>query len=264
MGATIKSIGKSLALSIPFTREKYLQREFLRSAPSCKGIYGSFAEAMADLPGGKLSGYNHRAVPEFYKTRARIDELNPGDYPILFWLSRLLPDALLVFELGGSIGLGYYSYRKYLLFPPQLRWIICEVPEAVRAGEEIARERNETQLAFTDQRQADGDPDIYATFGALHYIEEPFAEIIASLRARPRHILVNRVPLSEKTAFITLQNNGSWFSPYKVDNLSDFIGSIKSLGYELVDQWDMDRGVSFLFGPGNTVPRYYGMYFRLK
>ena len=160
--------------------------------------------------------------------------------------------------------MGYYSYRKYLPFPPQLRWIICDTPETIQAGQKIARERNEGHLAFTDQRQVVEEPDIYATFGTLQYIEEPFAKIIGNLRAKPPHLLVNRVPFCEGDPFITLQNNGSWFSPYKVDNRLDFIKSISSLDYELVDQWEVNRPNPFLLPPEHVIPNYHGMYFRLK
>jgi putative methyltransferase (TIGR04325 family) len=156
------------------------------------------------------------------------------------------------------------SYRRYISFPEDLQWIICELPEAVRAGQEIARERNEGRLGFTDQRQVAGDPDVYATFGALQYIEEPFDRIIAKLRVRPAHLLLNRVPLTAGDAFITLQNNGLWFSPYKVDNKFELIKSVEALGYELRDKWEMSRPNSFLLHLGDSVPTYNGMYFRLK
>jgi putative methyltransferase (TIGR04325 family) len=262
MSSTIKSITKSLVLSFPYARERYFQKEFYKRSPSCKGVYKSFEEAATDAPGNKLSGYDHRVISEFY--RSHVDDLNSSDYPILFWLSRLLPEARFVFELGGSVGVGYYAYRRYVPFPANLRWIICEVPEAVRVGQEIAQERNETQLAFTDKRQLDGEPDIYATFGALQYIEDPFAEIIAGLRLKPAHLLINRVPLTDGDSFITLQNNGCWFSPYKVDHRSAFVESIEALGYELVDKWEMNRPNTFLVQFDNKSPTYHGMYFRLK
>jgi len=261
-GTTIKSISKSLVLSIPYAREKYYQREFYKRSPSCKGIYKSFKQAAVNSPSDKLVGYDHRVISEFY--REHIDEMNPADYPVLFWLSRLLPESQLVFELGGSVGVGYYGFRRYLPFPPQLRWVICEVPDAVRVGREIAQERGESRLAFTDQRQVDDDPDIYVSFGALQYIEDSFAQIIGELRAKPAHILLNRVPLSERDPFITLQNSGCWFSPYKVDNKSQFIRSIEALGYELVDKWEMTRPNIFLEQQEDGVPKYHGMYFRLK
>jgi putative methyltransferase (TIGR04325 family) len=258
----LKDVGKSLVLNIPSLRERYFQREFLNRAPCCKGSYPSFAGALAAAPAEKLSGYNHRSIAEFYKKS--LGNFNPGDYPVLFWLARILPAAQLVFELGGSIGSGYYAYRRFLPFPPELRWIICDVPETVRLGKEIARERNENQLAFTDRREAAGNPDIYATFGTLQYIEEPFAQIIGQLNAKPPHLLINRVPFCEGPAFITLQNNGSWFSPYQVQNKSDFIQSITALGYELVDQWKVNRLDSFLLPLGQPMPSYHGIYFRLK
>jgi len=262
MSGTIKSITKSLVLSFPYAREKYFQNEFSKRSPSCKGLYKSFAEAAADAPGDKLSGYDHRVISEFYKTR--IDELNPSDYPVLFWLSQLLPKARVVFELGGSVGIGYYAYRRFVPFPENLQWIICELPEAVRFGQEIALERNEKGLIFTDQRQVASYLDIYATFGALQYIEEPFDRIISDLFVKPAHILINRVPLTSGDAFITLQNNGLWFSPYKVDNRAEFVKSIEALDFELIDQWEMTRPNNFLFHFGDAPPNYHGMYFRLR
>ena len=260
--STIKSITKSLVLSIPYAREKYFQKQFEKRSPSCHGLYRSFEEAAVHSPVDKLAGYDHRVIAEF--CRQNLDTLNPADYPVLFWLSQILPKTRFVFELGGGAGGGYYSYRRYLAFPPQLQWVICEVPETARVGQEIALERQQPQLTFTDQREVANGPDLYATFGTLQYIEEPFAEIIGNLRRKPPHILINRVPLSEVDGFVTLQNNGCWFSPYKVDNKIQFFKSIEMLGYEVVDQWEMTRPNNFLSPPGDKVPSYHGAYFRLK
>jgi putative methyltransferase (TIGR04325 family) len=255
-------LGKKIVLSVPYTREKYLQNLFLTRPPVCKGDYRSFAGAAAGAPAGKLAGYDHRSVVDLH--RPFVDEFNSGDYPVLFWLLRLLPSVRRIFELGGSIGRGYYAYRAYLPFPPELRWTICETPETAQVGEDIARERKDAQLAFTSDRQPVEAPELYATFGTLQYIEQSFAEIIGSLRARPPHLLINRVPLGEGYSFVTLQNNGSWFSPYKVEDKVALIQGIGALGYELVDQWKVARENQFLTLPGPGVPLYYGMYFRLK
>jgi putative methyltransferase (TIGR04325 family) len=262
MSSAIKSITKSLVLSIPYAREKYFEREFSKRSPSCKGVYDTFAAAALDSPSNKLAGYDHRVISEFYK--GRLDELNKSDYPVLYWLGRLLPETKYVFELGGSVGMGYYAYRRYIPFPDDVRWTICELPEAVQVGTEIALDRNDTSLSFTTERQTAEDPDLYATFGALQYIEEPFAQIISELRKKPPHILINRVPLIDGKRFITLQNNGLWFSPYKVDNRAEFIQGLEDLGYELVDKWEMNRPNSFLLALGDSVPTYNGMYFRLN
>jgi putative methyltransferase (TIGR04325 family) len=263
MESLLKSIAKTAALGVPLTREKMLQREFIRITPSCLGVFSSFAAAQAAAPAAELPGYDHVAIAEVY--RKRMDRFTPVDYPILFWLDRLLPQTRVIFELGGSVGRAFYPYSRYLNFSPDLRWIVCDLPAMVRVGAEIARERNARQLSFTTERETGENPDIYATFGTLQYIEEPFAEIIAKLRARPPHLLINRVPMTEGAAFITLQNNGSWFSPYKVDNRPAFIASLVDLGYELVDEWKMDSPNVFLpQDSGEPKPPYCGMYVRLK
>jgi putative methyltransferase (TIGR04325 family) len=263
MESLFKSLAKTAALNVSLTRKKILQREFLRITPSCLGVYPSFAAAQAAAPAAELPGYDHVAIAEIY--RKRMDRFTPVDYPVLFWLDRLLPQTHVIFELGGSVGRAFYPYSRYLDFPSDLRWIVCDLPAMVRMGAEIARERNAHQLAFTTERETGENPDIYATFGTLQYIEEPFAAIIARLRARPPYILINRVPMTEGAAFITLQNNGSWFAPYKVDNRPAFIASMIELGYELVDEWKMDSPNVFLpEDSGEPKPPYCGMYLRRK
>jgi putative methyltransferase (TIGR04325 family) len=263
MDPILKPLLKTAALNLPFARDKVLWRDFLRTTPSCLGVFPSFAAAKAAAPAAELPGYDDLSIAEVYQKR--MDQFKAADYPVLFWMDKLLPQTRVIFELGGSVGRAFYPYSRYLDFAPGLRWIVCDLSSMVKLGIEIARERNVSQLTFTTERETEQNPDIYATFGTLQYIEEPFATIIAALRARPPHILVNRVPMTEGPGFITLQNNGSWFSPYKIDNRSVFIASIVELGYELGDEWEMDRPNIFLSQKRDEPkPAYCGMYFRLK
>ncbi len=262
MKAALKNLAREAVLRVPFARERYFQREFLKRSPSCMGAYSSFEEAGAHAPPAKLFGYNHPSIPEFYK--ASVDELNPGDYPVLFWLLRLLAETRYVFELGGSVGKGFYAYARYLPFPADLRWVICETPETVKLGREVAAGRKETRLNFTDDRANAGEPDVYATFGTLQYIEEPLASILGKLARRPPHVLVGRVPFVEKGSYVTLQNNGGWFSPYAIQNRPEFVASMEKLGYEVADKWETFHPNSFLLAPEVPVPRYHGIYFRLR
>lgn len=243
----------------PVLREKYFEWQFLRRGQTFKGIYRSFAEATAASPARKLIGYNHK---ETVVGEDELEHLNQADYPILFWLAPLLSGAGAVFDLGGNLGLAYFAYRKYLTFPPHLRWIVCEVPATVAVGEELARKRGESKLVFTEHREAANEANIYFSGGALQYIEEPFAEILAKLERRPSHVLINRVPLCEEAAFITLQNNGAWTVPYKAANRGDFIAGVEALGYELVDSWRVARSLKVLMS--SRTADYYGMYFRLR
>ena len=158
----------------------------------------------------------------------------------------------------------FYAYRKYLSYPPRLHWTVCEVSETAVAGRALAKQKGENQLAFTDRREEAEGVDLYFSAGALQYIEEPLADILRQLKAPPRHLLVQRVPLTEGRAFITLQNNGAWIVPYRVSNAQEFVSSILALGYELVDHWRIPRSLDVIGDPGHRVENYRGMYFRRK
>jgi putative methyltransferase (TIGR04325 family) len=256
-----KILAREIVLRTPYLRGRYLEWEFRRREQSFRGIYPSFEAAALASPTGKLVGYDHEEVVEL--DEEYLKKLNQADYPVLFWLAPLLPQAQAVFELGGNIGVAFYVYRHYLAYPDHLRWIVCEVSATVAAGQELARKKGEHQLSFTVQREAAEQADVYFTSGALQYIEEPFSDILGRLQSRPRHVLINRVPLCGGASFITLQNNGAWVVPYKVVNEAEFIQSIVALGYELVDHWRIHRSLKVLTSPEHKVDNYQGMYFRL-
>ncbi|MFP3339777.1 hypothetical protein R0J91_17495, partial [Micrococcus sp. SIMBA_131] len=56
------------------------------------------------------------------------------DYPLLFWLSRLIKPSDQILELGGSIGQGFYSFENYFPYPDGIGWTIAELQAAVEAG----------------------------------------------------------------------------------------------------------------------------------
>ena len=257
-----KAAAREIALHTPLARSRYLEWEFLRRKQTFKGIYSSFAAAMAAAPQGRLHGYNHQEVAHAHGEGT--DQLNQADYPVLFWLERLLPATGRVFDLGGNLGVAFYAYRKYLNFPDSLRWTVCEVSATVAAGARLAQQKGASQLAFTNRREEAEGAGIYFSAGALQYIEEPFAEIISGLSAPPPHLLLQRVPLSEGLTFITLQNNGEWVVPYRVMNEQEFTSSMIALGYDLIDHWKIPRSLEVIGSPAHRVESYRGMYYRRR
>jgi putative methyltransferase (TIGR04325 family) len=261
MSSLAKTLIREVALRTPYVNDRFLEWEFRRREQSFRGIYESFTEAALASPTGPLVGYNHKEIA--LVAEHQLDSLHQGDYPILFWLAPIIENAKRFFDLGGNIGIAYYVYRHYLTYPDALRWTVCDVPATVEAGRNLAAEKGESQLHFTTERaEADGS-DIYFSAGALQYIEEPFADIIARLPRRPSHILLNRVPLWDGERFITLQNNGAWTVPYKIDNREQFAQSLIALGYDLIDHWRTSRTLQVLTSPEHLVENYHGMYFRL-
>ena len=77
--------------------------------------------------------------------------LSAHDYPPLFWLNRFLLDERLaaIGDFGGSVGVSFYAFKKYIAFPREMLWTVCELPDAVKAGTEIAHEKAENQIEFT-------------------------------------------------------------------------------------------------------------------
>jgi putative methyltransferase (TIGR04325 family) len=262
MSSLFKTVAREVILRTPVLRENYLDHEFARHPQSFRGVYVSFADALEHAPAGKRAGYDHEENATDYEPT--LNRLNKADYPVLLWLSKILPEAKAVFDLGGNLGVAYYAYCHYLHFPAELHWMVCEVSATVKAGRALAKRAGKKQLTFTGDRAAMPEADIFFTAGALQYIEESLADILAARSSRPRHVIVQRVPLQRGEPFITLQNNGAWVVPYKVDNEDVFIESLVALGYELVDRWNTPRQLQVLDHPFDHVATYQGMYFRLR
>src|SRR6185437_9800293 len=130
-------------------RDLYTYRYFRdpRKAPRYRGVFPSYRAAEAALPENRPQGFDLESVPEYFIQCDFV--LNPADYPILFWLSQLIKPGMKVFDLGGGIGQCYYCYKRYLTFPPDLRWTVCDVESFVQRGAEVARARSAAELSFT-------------------------------------------------------------------------------------------------------------------
>lgn len=235
-------------------------RRFERWPGSYRGIFDSFAEARASAPNDKL-GFDHAEAANLYDSR--IGKAFPSDYPVLFWLGRLLPELSSVFDWGGHIGVSYYSYSKYLDFPQHLRWCVGDVPKIIKAGAEVARTRGASALSFTsDIADADGFDFLLAN-GSLQYVEKPFSDSLRELQRAPRHVVINKVPLYDGPAFVTLENTVHSYNAYRVGNRAALIESILSQGYTLVDEWRTpDVTCHIPLHRDRSIEAYSGFYFR--
>jgi len=240
-----------------------------RQTDTFSGCYATFDEARAAAPPDRL-GYDHEAMTSLAPTdpddfpRA----MDPNDYAVMFWLRDILPDARRVFDLGGYVGSAYYAYRNYLAYPAGLEWTVCDVPAVVRAGQALADRAGAAGLRFTVDRDAADGADILLAAGCLQYLEEgSLHRLIASLRTRPRHVLVQRAALHPARSFVTLQvmtpPGGRFFCPYTVAARPRFIDDMRALGYDLADSWSKPRSLVVPLHPECTVPAYSGLYFRL-
>jgi putative methyltransferase (TIGR04325 family) len=188
--------------------------------------------------------------------------LSAHDYPMLFWLSHLVCEDARVVDLGGSVGVSYYAYKAVRPFPPTLHWRVCELGEVVPLGQRIARERGETALSFTTDLSAIDGASILFAAGVLQYVRSTLAELLDAVSTPPRHVLINRLPLTtQRGSFVTLQNGGAGIQSYRVDNEGEFLQELQRSGYRVVDRWRcLENATEIPFHPELTLDHFSGFY----
>ena len=242
-------------------RKQRYERSFAISTNTFRGIFETFDEAIASAPNTKAKGFD---VPEFegyYDDRR--NALFLYDYPILFWLNRLLHKNFKIFDIGGNTGVHYVGYKSYLDAWQSIYWEICEVPVVVAAGRKFAKKEGyEDRLSFTSNLHDASGADVLLSLGTLQYIEEPsLADLLSSLTSPPKHILLGKFPLYDGKSYVTLQNGGVNFVAQKVFNRNNFLNEMRGLGYKVVDEWqDNSRSCNVPFHPENSVPVFTGLY----
>ena len=227
-----------------------------------RGVFDNFEQAIVSAPKTKKIGYDNPEAAGMY--RNRLHRVFPSDYPMLFWLSYLFKENSFVFDLGGHVGISYYAYKQYIEYPENLNWLIYDVPEVIKAGVAIAQQENSKGLNFTTNfTDADG-ADILLASGSLQYIETPLSKSLPELTKKPKHILINMLPLYDGEKFVTLQSIGTVFCPYNIFNKTQFVDSICSVGYSLIDSWEnVEKSCTIAFNPERSLDTYTGLYFRL-
>jgi putative methyltransferase (TIGR04325 family) len=227
------------------------------------GVFGSFSEARDALP--KSKEHNQRALTAEY-VNVRRHRVFSYDYPVIYWLSVAFRHGTAsVFDIGGSVGVHYHAYKKLLVYPPSLTWQVCDLPEIVQVGRELAARNSETQLTFTDTLDpASVQADIWITAGAIHYIENARPNsLLAACKKRPTHFILNKLPLYGGDDFVSAQNIGkNSFAPQYVYNRKRFLTDIESVGYHLVDSWEVPECSFYLPGhPEKSFRKFSGLYF---
>lgn len=242
---------------------------FPRSIGACRGVYASRQEAAAKAPRGIPFGYSQATIvdhpnPAQLTSTRIVGAFNKKDYPVLVWLAKAFENSSNLFDLGGNVGLEYYAYRRFVRYPPDLRWLVCELPELCQVGRQLANKRGVKDLAFTEDLVEAEGCDILLSCGALQYLPKSLAAILESLIHKPRHVIIQRTPLCEGPTYYTMQNIGYALCPYRIQSRLEFMESIKALGYHEVDYWKDSRECHIPFHPSRTVRGYSGAYFTLR
>lgn len=231
---------------------------------TCRGVFDSYEAAAAAAPASRPLGYDHDDAAGMYHDR--IGQIYSSDYPMMFWLQRALDlGARRVFDLGGHIGLSYYSYATRMVLPQDLSWQVCDVPAVVDSGRREAAARDSTgRLRFTADFAEAAQADVLFTAGCLQYLQETLAQRVASLPRQPEWLLVNLLPLHPARGYWTVQSIGTAYCPYRVQHDEGFFQDILRLGYRRLDRWEnLEKSCWVAFDDLHSLDRYHGAAFRL-
>lgn len=226
-----------------------------------EGVFDTYEDAEANAPKVLSLGYDNDDSALMYQG---ICEPTDRDFSAMFWLEKSFGAGLSsVVDLGGSIGIKYYAFAKYLSLPAGLRWTVCDVPAVVRNGRRIANERGvSSQLHFTDQYADMSGVDVLYASGSVQYLPKPFDQVIADLAVKPRRILVNTAAIHPDKNFYTLNHIGSAYCPYRVQSVERFVGGVEAQGYKLMAQWSHpEKRLDLPFDEGHSLTSYKGFCF---
>ena len=241
--------------------------QYLRFSGDCwgcsRGVFETFEQAMSAAPRTKNTGWDTSDLAKEFYQKPLYRSIRSFDYPILFWLSKLLRENQSVFDFGGSYGIHFFAYDKHLGYPSGLRWVVCDLPEITRLGQEKAKKEGRSEISFTNDLCEASGKDIFISSGSIQYADS-FFETFSQIPSLPPHLLINRVPLYPGKTFVTLQNCGRTFCAEYIFNEEQFISSFVRLGYVLVDRWvDLEDACLVPFHPKKSIGSYSGLYFKL-
>ena len=245
-------------------RRYRFDRRFVRHGDGfCRGVFESFAAAVATAPAARPVGYDHGDAAGMY--RDRMSRVYAMDYPVLFWLTRLYPTGMSrLFDYGGHVGVCHYAWRRHLESCPIARWTVLDLPTVVQEGAALARTRGERSLEFTSEFATASGADVLLANGSLQYVEDSFARLVSTLASPPRHVIVNKLPTHAGRAFVTLQHIGVAYCPYRIHQVEDVPRSMAAIGYREVDRWENpDLSCRLPFHPEAHPITYRGYCFEL-
>jgi putative methyltransferase (TIGR04325 family) len=253
---------------LPAGRDLHLVLAGKRLEPfAFRGLFESNASARAAASRSRPSDYDIVNQEKAKNKQRELESIEGAlsflDYPLLYWLSKTLTERSAVLELGGSIGKFFYSIQRYDVCPPNLKWTIAELPEAVNLGIEIARERGERRLTFLDSAKIASaeSADIFLTAGTLQYMETPLWSTLSSLAKLPRHVLIHTLPVHPTASYWTLQRLALCEVPYHIYSQAELLAQMDGLGYRQVTEWCQPRMIEIPFHRDLVIKGYCGFTF---
>jgi putative methyltransferase (TIGR04325 family) len=263
MSMTLRTM-RNFPLYVAYRKHRY-RSQFPKGLGLFLGVFDTFEGARAVAPSRARIGFDSPHMAAMY--RERLTRVYPSDYPVIYWLRRLVKerDCREVLDFGGHVGIAFYAYQRYLEPPQDVSWTIVDVPSVAREGEKLAREKGEGRLRFVTDVRDVAPPDLLLMSGATQYIEHPNLFEAMRISWLPEHIVLNRVPVHPSLNYVTLQNIGDAYCPYRIYDRPSLERAIADRNYEIVDEWEnLEHRCIHPHDPDYSVPSYRGFYLRRR
>ena len=216
------------------------RRHMIHRRKHMTGAYPDVATALANVPRGALAGYDHKEVVDV--NLEKMSEVVEWDYPVIFWLGRILAahgGPLGLLDAGGHVGTKFIAFRR-LLDLSQVDWAVHDLAPMVRAGRNMASELGlGPNLSFVDAVSDAGPRDLLLCSGLLQYLDRPLSQLVAEMPSPPRHIVLNKVAVRDGPTVVTLEKAGPSYLPYQIRNRRGFESELDALGYTVLDSWEI-------------------------
>lgn len=269
----LKGAVRGLIAELPGVRQWRLRRyrKKVQSTADWKfwGVFSSYQEALAAAPDNPALqvGYDTPGIAD--RGHEDYRRMHTFDYPALVWLALFAGaardkdpgSACTVVDLGGHLGFKYQAFLRFWRPPRGFRWIVCETPATVEAAARLPASQRSSGLSFSSDMGILNGTQILHASGVLAYLDEELWEILDGVDEPPRHLVLNKVPLTRGEGFWTVQNaSGLAAVPYHVMPRKRFLDELAARGYRLVDEWSIpERTVEIPFYPGRGTTAGTGM-----
>lgn len=223
-------------LTWPATAGAARLRQFTSRPTRFAGAWPDRASALDSLPPDRRKGYDNPGVADVsFEAMAQVV---PSDYPVLFWLHRLLQPDDRILDAGGHLGTKYIAFEEHLPLD-RYTWTVQDVPAIIAAAREAQNSKRLPAALDFVEAPDDVAADVLLASGLLQYLDIPFTDYVSRLKQRPRHIVLNKVATRKGPDVVTLEQIGPARVPYRIRNRTAFESELSTLGYELKDDWDL-------------------------